>query len=334
MSVRTTVRSPSRPQWDAETEPLDNLSRHPMALAFPTRQTNSEIELSPDVEGCDMNVDEETIRNRSTGAVFERGQTYRDEGRIQQLDRFGDLVTATVSGSQLYDVTVEFGGRSIDTTCTCPYDGRGDCKHVVAVLLDIATGPPQDDSERVEAVLEDVSAADLRAFVSGVLAEHSELREQFLARFGDDNKSVAEYREEIAHLFEQHADPVVFEAIDFSRFFEIAEQYRDRERYLAAARKSTRNRTGSTGPTTTTHRPSRPHSTDTPIVCLRPIRAPRRSIRTLAYWKREHRQNRRSTANSSGAHSTTSKSDTRSESRNRAVRHSKQRQDRDSTAHQ
>jgi uncharacterized Zn finger protein len=206
-----------------------------MALAFPTRQTNSEIELGPDVEGCDMNVDEETIRNRSTGAVFERGQTYREEGRIQQLDRFGDLVTATVSGSQLYDVTVEFGGRGIDTTCTCPYDGRGDCKHVVAVLLDIATGPPQDESERVEAVLEDVSAADLRAFVSDVLAEHSELREQFLARFGDDHKSAAEYREEIAHLFEQHADPVVFEAIDFSRFFEIAEQYCDRERYLAAA---------------------------------------------------------------------------------------------------
>jgi len=182
-----------------------------------------------------MHVDEETIRNRSTDAVFERGETYHEEGRIQQLDRFDDLVTATVSGSRLYDVTVEFGGRSIDTTCTCPYDGSGDCKHVVAVLLDIATGAPQDESERVDTVLEDVSADDLRAFVRGALAEHSEMREQFLARFGDDHKSVEEYREEIAQLFEQHADPVVFEAIDFSRFFEIAEQYRDRDRYLAAA---------------------------------------------------------------------------------------------------
>ena len=182
-----------------------------------------------------MHVDEETIRNRSTDAVFERGETYHEEGRIQQLDRFDDLVTATVSGSRLYDVTVEFGGRSIDTTCTCPYDGSGDCKHVVAVLLDIATGAPQDESERVDTVLEDVSADDLRAFVRGALAEHSEMREQFLARFGDDHKSVEEYREEIAQLFEQHADPVVFEAIDFSRFFEITEQYRDRDRYLAAA---------------------------------------------------------------------------------------------------
>jgi uncharacterized Zn finger protein len=182
-----------------------------------------------------MNVDRKTIQNRSTDAVFERGENYRDEGRIQRLDRFGDLVTAAVSGSSLYDVTVEVGGQSIDTRCTCPYDGGGDCKHVVAVLLDIAAGPPQDESEHVEAVLDDVSADDLRSFVRDALAERAELREQFLARFGDEHKSVEAYREEIAQLFEQHADPTVFEAIDFSRFFGIAEQYRDRDRYLAAA---------------------------------------------------------------------------------------------------
>jgi len=182
-----------------------------------------------------MNVDEETIRSRSTDAVFERGEKYRTEGRIQQLDRFDDLVTATVKGSKLYDVTIKFGGRSLDTNCTCPYDGSGDCKHVVAVLLDLADSPPKDESERVEAVFDDVSADDLRGFVRDALAEHAELREQFLAQFGDDHKSVEEYREEIAQLFEQHADPVVFEAIDFSRFFDIAKQYRDRGRYLAAA---------------------------------------------------------------------------------------------------
>ncbi|MEF8978195.1 MAG: SWIM zinc finger family protein [Haloarculaceae archaeon] len=182
-----------------------------------------------------MDIDEKTIRDRSTDAVFERGQNYRGEGRIQRLDRFDDLVTAAVSGSNLYDVTVDFGGRTLDTRCTCPYDGGGDCKHVVAVLLDIAASPPDDESERVEAVIDDVSAEDLRGFVRDALAEHAELREQFLARFGDDHKSVDEYREEIAQLFEQHADPVVYDAIDFSRFFEIADQYRGRDRYLAAA---------------------------------------------------------------------------------------------------
>jgi len=182
-----------------------------------------------------MNIDRQTVRERSTDAVFERGETYRDEGRIQQLDRFDDLVTANVSGSKLYDVTVEFGGRSLDTRCTCPYDGSGDCKHIVAVLLDIAADAPQDESDRVDSVLDELSADELRGFVRDALADHPELREGFLARFGDDDTSVEAYREEIAQLFEQHADPGVYDAIDFSRFFDIAEQYRDRERYLAAA---------------------------------------------------------------------------------------------------
>ncbi len=182
-----------------------------------------------------MNVDRKTIQNRCTEAVFERGKNYRNEGRIRDLDRFDDLVTATVRGSTLYDVTVEFGGRSIDTQCTCPYDGGGDCKHVVAVLLGVATNPPADESGDVESVLDDVSADDLRTFVRDAVAEHPALRDRFLARFGDDHKSVEAYREEIATLFEHHADPSVYEAIDFSRFFEIADQYRDRDRHLAAA---------------------------------------------------------------------------------------------------
>ena len=182
-----------------------------------------------------IDIDKQTLQSRSTDEVFKRGKNYRDERRVQRLDRFDDLVTARVAGSKLYDVTVDFDGNSIDTRCTCPYDGRGDCKHIVAVLLDIVVDPPQDESEQVKTVLEDVSADGLREFVGDVLATHPDLREQFLARFGDDHKSVQAYREEIANLFEQHADPVVFEAIDFSRFFEIAEQYRDRDRYLAAA---------------------------------------------------------------------------------------------------
>lgn len=54
-------------------------------------------------EGFRMNIDTETIRNRCTDLVFDRGQTYRREGRIQQLERFDDLVSAVVSGSNPCD---------------------------------------------------------------------------------------------------------------------------------------------------------------------------------------------------------------------------------------
>ncbi|TMT81824.1 hypothetical protein E2L06_15410 [Haloterrigena sp. H1] len=49
----------------------------------------------------------------------------------------------------------------MNTRCTCPYDGAGDCKHVVAVLLSLATDPPADVSDQIEVVLDDVSAGDL-----------------------------------------------------------------------------------------------------------------------------------------------------------------------------
>ncbi|AGB30168.1 zinc finger SWIM domain-containing protein [Natrinema pellirubrum DSM 15624] len=184
-----------------------------------------------------MNIDEKAIRNLCTDPVFERGQKYRNEGRIQRIERFDDVVTSVVQGSSQYDVTVERGEKTTDARCTCPYDGAGECKHVVAVLLDIAADTPRDESERVESVLQNVSADDLRTFLRDVLAEHLDLRDRFLARFGDTDKSVEEYRAEIEQLFDRHTQdyPVVTDAIDFSHFFELAEQYRERERYLEAA---------------------------------------------------------------------------------------------------
>jgi uncharacterized Zn finger protein len=184
-----------------------------------------------------MDLNNEKIRETCTDAVFERGRDYRDEGRIRRTERFGDVVTAAVRGTSLYDVTVDIDEHTIEARCTCPYEGAGECKHVVAVLLDVVADPPQDESERVERVIQDVSSDDLRAFVRDAFAENPDLREQFLARFGGGGKSVEEYRDEIEELFDQHTQhyPVVTEAIDFSHFFEVAEQYRERERYRAAA---------------------------------------------------------------------------------------------------
>ncbi len=216
-----------------------------------------------------MDLNSANIRETCTDAVFERGRDYRDEGRIQRIERFGDVVTATVRGTSLYDVTVDLGGHTIDARCTCPYEGAGECKHVVAVMLDVVADPPQDESERVERVIEDISSNDLRAFVRDALAENPDLREQFLARFGDGGKSVGAYRDEIEELFDQHTQryPVFTEAIDFSHFFEVAEQYRERKCYRTAA------------PFT------RPVSGSTVRYCVR-ARSVRRSIRSLVSDRR------------------------------------------------
>ena len=159
-----------------------------------------------------MDLDKGKIRETCADAVFKRGRNYRDEGRIQRIERFGNVVTAAVRGTNLYDVTVDIDERAIDAQCTCPYEGPGECKHVVAVLLDIIADPPRDERDRVERVIEGVPS-------------------------DDSGKSVKEYRDEIEELFDQYTQhyPVVTEAIGFSHFFALAEQYRERDCYQAAA---------------------------------------------------------------------------------------------------
>lgn len=184
-----------------------------------------------------MPIDESQITEICTEAVYERGQTYRTEGRIGGLDRFGDIVTADVQGTRSYDVTVDCSAAAFDATCTCPYDGPGECKHVVAVLLEVAKNPPGDERDRIESLVEDVSADELRSFLLDSLARDAALRERFRAQFDDAGRSVDEYRSEIDQLFDEHTAeyPVVTEAIDFSRFLDMADQYRSRGRYREAA---------------------------------------------------------------------------------------------------
>jgi uncharacterized Zn finger protein len=78
-----------------------------------------------------------------------------------------------------------------------------------------------------------VLVVDRYPCVRDTLARNPDLREQFLARYGEESKPVDAYRDEIQGLFDQHTEdsPVVTSAIDFSHFFDLADQYRERERY-------------------------------------------------------------------------------------------------------
>ncbi|WP_340097955.1 SWIM zinc finger family protein [Salinibaculum salinum] len=185
-----------------------------------------------------MALDRATIRNLCTDAVFERGQTYRKEGHIQQLDRFGDTVTARVQGTELYETSLHFDSDEFDPHCTCPYSSPGECKHVVAVLLAVADEMPDDENEHIEELLTDISTEDLRAFVREELIRDPEMRERFLAEFSDKPRvSPEEYRQEVDRLFDQHTKeyPVVTGAIDFSQLIDLAERYRENDKYEQAA---------------------------------------------------------------------------------------------------
>lgn len=181
-------------------------------------------------------MDEAYVRERCTEAVFERGITYHEEGRIRRLSRFGRTVTARVRGSRVYEVRLDLS--TYDPRCTCPYDGPGDCKHAVAVLLELTDGLPPDGTERIDSILEDARTEELRDFLRDEFVHDPRMRERFFAHFGETvETSAGGYRDEIDRLFGEHADEsgIVVEAIDFTPLTDLATRYRQHGNYRRAA---------------------------------------------------------------------------------------------------
>ncbi|QIB79904.1 SWIM zinc finger domain-containing protein [Haloferax volcanii] len=185
-----------------------------------------------------MDVTEDAVRDICTDAVFERGERYREEGRIHGIHRIDTTVTAVVSGSRQYDVRVDLATNGFAPWCDCPYDGPGACKHVVAVLLRCVDDLPADEGDRLDATLDGADADELRAFLRDELATNTDLRDRFLARVGEPtSQSVDEHRTAIDRRFEEANPeyPVVFEPIDFTQWFDLANEYREQGRYASAA---------------------------------------------------------------------------------------------------
>ncbi|MDB2273369.1 SWIM zinc finger family protein [Halorubrum ezzemoulense] len=185
-----------------------------------------------------MDVTKGGVQDICTDAVFERGENYLTEGRIREIHRVDATVSAVVSGSRQYDVRVDLAADGFDPWCDCPYDGPGACKHVVAVLLRCLDDAPTDEGDRLNAALDAADPDALRGFLRDTLATDAALRERFFARFDESStRSVDELRAAIDRRFEE-TNPeyyVVFEPIDVSEWFDLADEYRDQGRDTSAA---------------------------------------------------------------------------------------------------
>lgn len=119
------------------------------------------------------------IQARASDKVFERGKRYEEERRIQQPAYDGYQLEAFCEGSVGYpywvQVTLDTNGI-VSTSCTCPYDYGGDCKHVVALLLTYML-TPQYFMEKIslQQQLQQKSAAELRKLIMTMLDYRPEL---------------------------------------------------------------------------------------------------------------------------------------------------------------
>ena len=114
------------------------------------------------------------IRAKVTDQSYDRGVSYYHAGAVASATLRGNQLFAAVQGSEWdpYQVGVTFAGHDFTTSCTCPYDWGGYCKHVVAVLLTIgddeppipiAAGPP------VAQLLDELDAAALRVLIQRLI---------------------------------------------------------------------------------------------------------------------------------------------------------------------
>ena len=122
---------------------------------------------------------EETIRQRTTLASWERGWGYYESGRVEKAVYRDGLLTASVSGSAFdpYRVEILFDDEGIRyASCTCPYDWGGDCKHIVAVLLH-ALHHPDDVEEKpsLAALLDGLNEEQLRQVLKQLVTAHPHL---------------------------------------------------------------------------------------------------------------------------------------------------------------
>lgn len=126
---------------------------------------------------------ESQIRERATAQSFQRGEEYYQDGRVGAFSYRDGALQAVVegSGTASYRVDINLTGAVIfSATCTCPYEGTGDCKHIVAVLLtfirhsrvEVAPAAPSPDD-----LLKQMTADQLRQVITMLRQQKPELED-------------------------------------------------------------------------------------------------------------------------------------------------------------
>lgn len=190
-----------------------------------------------------MTYTSDRIKEFCTTATFDRGVDYYEDGRVSRLNRYGETISAVVQGSQPrpYTTEAELGNETdeLHASCTCPYDGSGYCKHVVATWLAAAEREPDDERSTVKRRLECADPDELREFLRTEFADKPDLRRRFLGTIDDQTaeQTLADYKRELASRYpvEDRQPPITGPPEQFSEFERRAERFQEQGQPLEAA---------------------------------------------------------------------------------------------------
>ncbi|PSB51845.1 hypothetical protein C7B67_09305 [filamentous cyanobacterium Phorm 6] len=113
---------------------------------------------------------ETIIKNNSSERSLNRAEDYYLGGNVTNAVLRGNMVQATVYGSQYepYSVSLPFNpaGLTSGVFCTCPYDGDGWCKHIIATLFLCLREPESiEQGETLEDLLSRLNDAEIYELV-------------------------------------------------------------------------------------------------------------------------------------------------------------------------
>ena len=154
--------------------------------------------------------------------ILDRGEDYYYEGAVRELHKTEFGYQAVVEGTVDYEVEIEIEGRQVcGMDCTCPYAEDGNyCKHMAAVLFeierlnekDIFTTTEETDPENLkkelEEIVERIPEAELRAFVKGIAAQDSEIRNLLVTKYAVkiDEKQMNQLKQGVDQIVWQYGD--------------------------------------------------------------------------------------------------------------------------------
>ena len=149
--------------------------------------------------------------------ILERGRICFEEGRVSDLERTEDGYTATVEGTEEYEVEILMEGDAIeDMLCDCPYAEDGNtCKHMAAVLFAASAAEPSKKKapakrERLTpaGLVEKIPDGQIRSLLTELISADEKLYRALLLRYGETtlDECMKTLKKELASIGKQYAD--------------------------------------------------------------------------------------------------------------------------------
>jgi thiol-disulfide isomerase/thioredoxin len=196
-----------------------------------------------------MKITAEKIRSLSTETSFERGMDYFTHGRVKNIAQFGNKITAIVSGTEDYQVTIRLKKDDFTAECTCPYNWGGYCKHIVATVLALSKNYKDikkqkvKEEEKIDTILNNITLEELKDFLRIEFENDSSLRDAFVIHFtgkGSKDRSIYDYKKQVNLLYRTTSGRDGYieygNNVNFIYFYDLALRYAKKKNFLEAAK--------------------------------------------------------------------------------------------------